>query len=56
VELLFSFFGDGGLPAGTASVTVQAPESGEAETFVVTFAGRALSYRYELVSAMVPQP
>lgn len=55
VELLFSFFGDGGVQAGTATVTVDAPAEGETEQFVVTFEARSLSYRYELVRAVVPE-
>lgn len=55
VELLFTFFGDGGVSAGSTRATVRAPEEGASETFVVTFEGRALSYRYELVSAVVPE-
>jgi len=56
VELLFTFFGDQGLFAGSATATVEAPEAGETVDFVVTFEGRGLSYRYELLSAEVPQP
>lgn len=55
VELLFSFFGDGGVQAGTATATIDAPAEGETEQLVVTFEGRALSYRYELLSAVVPE-
>lgn len=56
VELLFTFFGDRGLRAGTVTTTVGAPEAGATEAFVVTFVGRGLSYRYELLSAQVPEP
>jgi tetratricopeptide (TPR) repeat protein len=56
VDLLFRFFGDGGTPVGTEVVTVEAPPEGEGVPLVVTFAGRALSYRYELVGAHDPQP
>ncbi len=56
VELLFTFFGDRGLRAGIVTTIVDAPPSGETEEFVVTFGGRGLSYRYELVSAQVPEP
>jgi len=56
VDLLFSFFGDAGLVVGTATSTVEAPPEGESVPFFVTFTGRALSYRYELVGAWVPQP
>jgi hypothetical protein len=56
VDLLFTFFGDGGLPVGTEVVTVEAPPEGERVRLVVTFAGRALSYRYELVGGSAPQP
>lgn len=55
VELLFTFFGDRAASVGTIQATVPAPDAGESETFVVTFGGRALSYRYELVSAIVPE-
>jgi tetratricopeptide (TPR) repeat protein len=55
VELRFSFFGDGGVLVGTATTTLSAPAQGESENFVVTFDGRALAYRYELVIAEVPQ-
>ena len=55
VELLFSFFGDGGLQEGAVTTIVEAPAAGETDTFAVTFDGRALSYRYELVSASVPE-
>lgn len=55
VELLFSSYGDGGLLLGTSATTLHAPPQGESEDFVVTFDGRALSYRYELLTAAVPQ-
>jgi len=54
VDLLFTFFGDRGLSRGTSAVTLKAPAEGESATFVVTFDGRALSYRYERVGA--PEP
>lgn len=53
VDLLFAFFGDGGTQAGTEIATVDAPEKGEGVRLVVTFAGRALSYRYELIGAVI---
>jgi hypothetical protein len=56
VELLFTFFGDRGLQAGTVTEQVDAPEPGASTTFVVTFVGRGLSYRYELINAQVPEP
>jgi tetratricopeptide (TPR) repeat protein len=56
VELIFTFFGDRGLRAGTATAVMDAPEAGVSESFVLTFPGRGLSYRYELLSAQVPQP
>jgi tetratricopeptide (TPR) repeat protein len=56
VDLLFTFFGDGGVPVGTEVVTAEAPPEGESVPFVVALAGRALSYRYELVGAHDPQP
>jgi len=55
VELRFSFFGDGGMLLGTVTTTLAAPAQGEGENFVVTFDGRALAYRYELVIAEVPE-
>jgi len=56
VDLLFTFFGEGGREVGDEAVTLEAPPKGESMTLVVTFAGRALSYRYELIGASVPQP
>jgi tetratricopeptide (TPR) repeat protein len=55
VDLLFSFYGDRGVAVGTSYFTVEAPSKGESDTFVVTFDGLALSYRYELVGASVPE-
>lgn len=56
VDLLFTFFGDQGLALGTSSVTLAAPAEGESAAFVVTFDGRALSYRYELAGVSEPEP
>jgi tetratricopeptide (TPR) repeat protein len=56
VDLLFVFFGEEGTRVGSATTTVDAPGEGGSETFVVAFAGRALSYRYELLGASGPQP
>jgi len=55
VDLLFTFFGDDGVPIGTEIVTVEAPPEGTAESFLVRFSGRAVSYRYERVGSF-PQP
>jgi tetratricopeptide (TPR) repeat protein len=56
VELLFTFFGDRGFEVGTATATVAAPPEGESQDLSVTFAGRALSYRYEQIGSPPPQP
>ena len=54
VRLLFTFYGaDGAL--GTEPLTVAAPPTGVSETFEVSFAGQAVSYRYELVPPPLPQ-
>jgi tetratricopeptide (TPR) repeat protein len=55
VDLLFTFFGDGDVSVGTTLITLEAPPEGERETFVVTFAGRALSYRYQQVGESAPR-
>lgn len=54
VDLVFSFYGDEGRLLGTSATTLEAPPEGESETFVVTFDGRALAYRYETVAAAEP--
>jgi len=56
VDLLFTFFGEGGVAVGTSTATLEAPPEGESEPFVVTFGGRALSYRYEHLGPSAPQP
>jgi tetratricopeptide (TPR) repeat protein len=53
VDLLFAFFGDGGTQVGTEIATVDAPGKGESVRLIVTFGGRALSYRYELIGAVI---
>jgi len=55
VELLFSFFGDGGMLVGTSTATLGAPPQGEGENLVVAFDGRTLAYRYELIRDAVPE-
>jgi len=47
---LFTFFGEGGTPLGSANVPVAAPAEGQTAAFEVPFALLASAYRYELAS------
>ena len=53
VRLRFTFYGADGTVA-TETLTVSAPPPGVSERFVVSFAGRATAYRYELVPPTLP--
>jgi len=53
VHLRFTFYGPDGV-LGTEPLTVLAPPAGVRARFEISFPGRAIAYRYELVSPPLP--